>query len=302
MEYTRLPDLTEWLTFRLVVDLGGVQAAAERLHIGQPAVSKRLNRLEECYGMALTERVAGRLRLTPAGEKVYVLATQTLDRQQQLLEELQASAQGRTQLLLETTSAIAEYFLPKLLIEFNKLYPQYQIKSQVGYSREIQNHLVQGTAELGLLENTPEHSEILIQKWFDDELWLVCSKTHPMARKSLLKIDELKSLSYVLREKQSGPTQDLNDALQKTSIQSLNVIMEVGSSDTIVDILTSGEHASFLPRFVVRHAIAEGKLIHLEVKDFSIKRTLWIARHQNIIAHPVANAFIDLMRKVDMHE
>lgn len=298
MEYSKLPDLKEWLTFRLVVDLGGVQAAAERLHIGQPAVSKRLHRLEQCYGMALTERVAGRLRLTATGEKVYVLATQTLDRHQQLLEELQASAQGRTNLQLETTSAIAEHFLPRLLMEFSKQNPQYKVKSQVAYSREIQNHLAQGTAELGLLEDTPEHAEILLQKWLDDELWLVCGRNHPLAAKDCISLNELQQLSFVLREPQSGPGQALMEALQSVGIASLNTIMEVGSSDTIIDILTSNEHASFLPRFIVRGAIADKKLLHVEVKDFLIRRTLWIARHQQNIDHPVANAFIALLRKL----
>ena len=63
--------------------------AARALKIGQPAVTKRLRALEECYGLPLMERVGGRLKLTAAGEKVYPLAAQTLDRQLALREDLQ---------------------------------------------------------------------------------------------------------------------------------------------------------------------------------------------------------------------
>ncbi|MBT4463389.1 MAG: hypothetical protein HOC60_01795, partial [Rhodospirillaceae bacterium] len=67
--------------------------------------------------------------------------------------------------------------------------------------------------------------------------------------------------------------------------------------DTIIEVLMPGSHVSFLPRFAVIDDIKRDRLHHIKVDAFRIMRTLWIARHRDNIAHPVADAFIDIMRK-----
>ena len=110
MEYTNLPDLDGLAALRAVVEMGGVSGAAEVLHIGQPAVTKRLRALEERVGIPLTQRLGGRLRLTPAGDKVYQFAVQTTDRLALLKEELQSLKLGRDTLQLQVSFAIGEHF------------------------------------------------------------------------------------------------------------------------------------------------------------------------------------------------
>ena len=94
MEYKNLPDIRGWAALRAVVEKGSVSAAAHALNVGQPAVTKRLSTLEESYGLKLVERSGGKMRLTEGGEKVYLLAVQTLDRQLSLRQELEGLKQG----------------------------------------------------------------------------------------------------------------------------------------------------------------------------------------------------------------
>ena len=197
MEYKRLPDLDGWAALRAVVERGGVSEAAKVLNIGQPAVTKRLRSLQDCYGVELLERVGGRLRLTTVGEKVYLLAVQTLDRQLALRQELEIMASGKTSLRLEVTFGIGEYLLSELLLSFTDTYPDYQIESRLAYSRQIQTDLATGRADVALLELAPDHPDILVQKWLDDELWLVCSPTHPLYGTELLPLGELSQQKYV---------------------------------------------------------------------------------------------------------
>jgi len=297
MEYTNLPDIDGLAALRAVVEKGGVSGAAKVLHIGQPAVTKRLRTLEECYGIPLTQRVAGRLRLTAAGERVYQFAIQITDRLVILREELQVLAQGKNSLNLEVTFAIGEHFLPELMLRFAELYPDYQINSRLAYGRDIQTRLATGQTELALLEKAPDHPDILVQKWMDDELWLVCGASHPLAGTDLLPVEELTSLNYVLREKTSALREGLQEALRGIGIEKLNTAFEVGSTDAIIDILGRGRHVSFMPRFVVFDDVKDGQLFHLKVTGFRIKRTLWIARNRANLDHPVAEAFISLLRE-----
>lgn len=297
MEYKFLPETAGLAALRAVVEKGGVIEAAKLLRIGQPAVTKRLKALEACYGVPLMERVGGRLRLTAAGEKVYLLAVQTLDRHFALRENLQSVAAGRTMLRLEVTFAIGEHLLPALLLQFAERFPRYSVDTRMGYGRRIQTRLASGVTDLALLEGAPDHPDILVQKWMEDELWLVCGPQHPLAGSELVPVEQLPQLSCVLRERRSSIRDTLDEALRRIGIERLNVAMEVGSTDAIVEILSRGRHVSFLPRFAVAERLEQGRLARLKVTGFRILRMLWIARHRANLDHPVAEAFIALLRE-----
>jgi len=296
MAYTNLPDLDGWAALRAVVERGGVSEAAKVLHVGQPAVTKRLRALEDVYGIPLLERVGGRLRLTPAGEKVYILAVQTLDRQAALRQEFETIALGKKSLRLEVSFGIGEHLLPDLLLSFSETYPDYQIESRLAYSRQIQAALATGHADVALVEMAPDHPDILVQKWQSDELWLVCGKAHPLNGTDLLPLDALTQEKFVLREANSSIRESLDTAIKAVGIDRLNTVMEIGSSEAIIDILNRGKHLSFLPRFAVYDRVNDGSLFHLKVTGFRIFRTLWIARNRAALDHPVAEAFIELIR------
>lgn len=296
MEYRNLPDLKSLATLRAVVELGGVAEAGRALNIGQPAVTKRLRALDSCYGVMLMQRQGRRLELTPAGEKVYAYARLTLDHQTLLLDDLESLRVGQNKLRLEVTFAIGEHMLPDLLLYFADTYPEYRIESRMGYTRRIQTRLATGLADLALLEQAPDHPDILVQKWLDDELLLVCGPTHPLWGSGLIAVTELRQLSYVLREPSSSMRITLDKSLNDIGIEQLPIAMEVGSTDTIVEMLQRGKHVSFLPRFVVKEALAVGSLYHIKIQGLRIKRTLWIARTRSNLNNAVAEAFIQILR------
>lgn len=296
MEYDNLPEISGWASLRAIVEKGGVIEAARALHVSQSAVSKRLKALEECYEIPLMERVAGRLRLTKAGEKVYMLAVLALDRQLALRDEINAMARGKTKLRMNVTFGIGEHLLPDLLFSFKDQYPDYQIDFRMNYSREIQKQLATERVDMALMEIAPDHPDILFQKWMEDELWLICAPSHPIFGTEFISIDELTDLNFVLREKRSSIRESLDEALKRIGIEELNIALEVASTETIVDMLERGKHVSFMPRFAVQERVQNGELFHIKVTNFRILRTLWIARNRAALDHPVAEAFINLLR------
>jgi DNA-binding transcriptional LysR family regulator len=147
------------------------------------------------------------------------------------------------------------------------------------------------------MEIAPEHPDILVQKWQEDELWMVCGRRHPLFGTELLPVDKIGALNYVLREKRSSIRESLDEALLRIGIADLKIDLEVASSEAIIDILSRGNHVSFMPRFAVYDRVTEGDLFHIKIAGFRIMRTLWIARNRTAIEHPVAEAFIQMMRE-----
>lgn len=297
MEYKNLPDLKALATLRETVERGGVAGAGRSLSIGQPAVTKRLRALERCFGIELMAREGGRLRLTPAGERVYAFSRLVMDHQVELISDLRQLKAGRSRLRLAVTQSIGEHLLPDLLLAFADAYPSYRIDSRVGYSRSIHTRLATGLADLSLTEIQPDHPNVLVQKWLDDELILVCSPRHSLGDRELLRVMELPRQQYVLRERESSMRITLDRTLADIGIAHLPTAMEVGSTDTIVEILERGRHVSFLPRFAVQGRIDHGELHQVRIEGLRIRRTLWIARTQANLDNPVAEAFIKLIRK-----
>jgi DNA-binding transcriptional LysR family regulator len=296
MEYRNLPDLKALATLTAVVELGGVAEAGLALHIGQPAVTKRLRALEKCYGVALMLREGRRLELTEAGEHVYSYARLVLNHQTSLLDDLESLHAGQDRLRLEATTDIGDNLLPDLLLRFSENYPQYRIESRMGYTRRIQTRLATGLSDLALLEQAPDHPDILVQKWLDDELVLVCGPGHSLWGGGIISLDTLQSLNFVLRERPSSMRATLDAALRGIGIERLPIVMEIGSTDTIIEILHHGKHVSILPRFTIENALASGHLYHIKMKGLRINRTLWIARTRSNLDNKIAEAFIQMLR------
>lgn len=292
-----LPDLKGLAALKAVVELGGVEEAGRKLNVGQPAITKRLRTLDNCFGVTLMQREGRRLELTPAGDKVYAYARLVIDHQTLLVDDLNALRLGENRLRLVVNFAIGEHLLPDLLFAFADSHPEYRIESRMDYTRRIQRRLATGLADLALLEEAPDHPDILVQKWLDDELVLVCSPSHPLYNKDLIPVTELENLDYVLREAQSAMRHDLDRALKDIRFHDINISMEVGSTDTIVEMLSRGKHVSFLPRFAVAESLAKGELFHIKIQGLRIKRTLWIARTRSNMSNPVAESFIQVLRQ-----
>jgi len=297
MEYKNLSDLNYLATLRAVVELGGVAEAGRALHIGQPAVTKRLRALDSCYGTRLMERSGPHLELTPAGKMVYRYARLALDHQEILEEDLHSMSKGQDKLRLETTSTIGEHLLPSLLLRFAEIHPEFQVESRMGYSRRIQINLATGLTDLALLEQAPEHPNILAQKWLDDEITLVCGASHPLSKTTTLTPEDIASLKFVMRESTSSMRTTLDQALPRIGINKLLISLEVGSTEAIMEILQHGQHASFLPRFAIKEACKSGQLHQVSITGLVIKRTLWIARSNAMINNKAADSFVKLLQE-----
>lgn len=301
MEYKDLPDLVELATLKAVVELGGVAPAAREMCVGQPVVTKRLRALDARYGVPLMHRDGRRLTLSRAGERVYAFARLVLDHQALLVRDLEYLREGRNSLRLAASQTIGEHLLPNLLLRFAEAHPEYRLESSVGYSRDLQTQLATGLVGLALLEHEPDHPDILVQKWLEDELLLVCGRSHPLAGiDEPVTITDAARLRYVLREPKASVRVTLEKALGDINAPPLNVAMEVGATQTIVEMLEHGKHVSFMPRFVVAESLVDGELVHIRIAGLRILRTLWIARTRSNLQNPVAEAFVELLRETSL--
>ena len=298
MEYINLPDYKALATLKAVVELGSVNSAAKALYIGQPAATKRLRSLDSSYGVPLMQHQGRKLELTEAGKKVYAYAKLILEHQANLLDDLASLRTGHNRLKLEVTFAIGEHVLPDILLYFADTRPELHIESRLGYSRRIHTRLATGLADIALLEQSPKHPNIRAEPWMQDELLLVCGPGHTLWGCDSIEINQLDKLHYVLREPQSSIRNTLDKTLKKIDINHLPTDMEVGSSDTIIELLQRGKQVSFLPQFAVYTHLERNHLHHIKINQLIINRTLWIAYNHENINKRTADTIIQMLKEV----
>ncbi|RRR68085.1 MAG: LysR family transcriptional regulator, partial [Candidatus Viridilinea halotolerans] len=123
-------------TFLAVVDAGSYSAAAEVLHMSQPAISQQIRALEEQLGeMRLFRRVGKKMVLTHAGEELLLTArelVQLATRAEENLLALKGQVTGRV--VLGCSSSSGERLLPCLLADFQPQYPAIMLELVVAPS------------------------------------------------------------------------------------------------------------------------------------------------------------------------
>lgn len=162
--------------FRLLTVLAeemNMRKAAERLFVSQPALSQRLQTIEKEWAVKIFNRSTKGLSLTPSGELIVEYAKATLEKKEQLLEELQLlEPQVHGTLKIACATIVGQNWLPKVLKLFVERYPHAKIQLITGWSSEIVKALYEGDVHIGIIRGTPEWKGRKIHL-FEDPLYLV---------------------------------------------------------------------------------------------------------------------------------
>lgn len=162
--------------FRLLTVLAeemNMRKAAERLFVSQPALSQRLQTIEKEWAVKIFNRSTKGLSLTPSGELIVEYAKETLEKKEQLLEELQSlEPQVHGTLKIACATIVGQNWLPKVLKLFVERYPHAKIQLITGWSSEIVKALYEGDVHVGIIRGTPEWKGRKIHL-FEDPLYLV---------------------------------------------------------------------------------------------------------------------------------
>lgn len=131
--------------------LGSFQAAANRLHTTQSAISKRIAELEEDFGKKLFDRSRRNAQLTPAGERISVGAEELLALASRVFADLPDADEPEGFLRLGTTELVAMSWLPTLLQHLKRDFPRLRIEVQVRNGGVLLDQMNNGQYDVAIL-------------------------------------------------------------------------------------------------------------------------------------------------------
>lgn len=248
--------------------------AANELNISQPAVTKHIKEIENQLNTKLFDRKGTTIQLTESGKILFVYA----EKSRQLYRDLefaiaQLNKQEKGKLKIGASTTIAQYILPEILAKFNSYYKDINIELVTHNSEDIATLLKSGKIDLGIVEGESKSSYFDYQKFKKDEIVLVCKSDHPLVNKNF-KTKDLYDVDLIVREQGSGTQEFIQNQLKKSGIelQKLNIIMQLGSSESIKNYLLHSEAMAFLSISTILPELKNNQLSIIDIKNFSIER------------------------------
>ncbi|MBK1682565.1 LysR family transcriptional regulator [Rhodoferax fermentans] len=281
-------------TFMEVARQRSVSKAAERLFVTQPAVSMQIRQLEDAFGLPLVEPQGRNIQLTAAGEAFLTYATNAMS-QFKDLEALMAEhvglKKGRLDLAVVSTS---KYFIPMLLVRFNRLHPGIDVQLNIDNRENILGMLSRSEADLVVMGRAPSHIDCEAIPFATNPLGVVAPPEHPLSRRKNLSFKDLAEYSFVVREDGSG-TRAAMERLFEEHNTPLNIFMGLPSNETIKQAVMAGMGLSFLSMRTIRHELASGHIALLDVQGLPQINHWYVTHLRHKKLSPAARSFKEFL-------
>lgn len=287
------------LTFAAIVREGGVGAAAQRLHLTQPAVSNQLKKLQEAVGEKLYRRAGRGIALTGAGLRLYQEAQRmaaAFGAAQILADSLAGAETGL--LRITASQTLGAYLLPSVVAAFRTQAPGIEIELASYNSREVAERLPD--CDLAFLEGPPLStlpSDRQLETLAQDEIVAVLRRDDPLAGYASLNMAKLAAQSLIWREQGSGTRAQVELAFRAAGIEP-RVGVALAGVAAVKEAVRQGLGIGFASRLALRHD--SGPLLGIALRPRLMRElTVITMRHSSA----AATRFLDFLRRqIDVGE
>ncbi|MGO9173718.1 MAG: LysR family transcriptional regulator [Rhodomicrobium sp.] len=271
-----------------VTKTGSMARAARQLHVTPPAITVKMQQLEEKAGLPLVERLGEGTIPTTAGEVLLRAAHRIealLAECDQEITRLKGTKGGR---VVAGVVSTAKYFAPKALAAFRQLHPEVELRLAVRNRQETITALRDLALDLAIMGRPPENLDLESVVLGDHPHIVIAARNHPLAGKEVT-IQGLADETFFIREPGSG-TRMLMESLFQEAGFSPNIGMEIGSNETIKQAVIAGLGIAFISAHTIAREIADGRLTALNVQGLPIVRKWYVVRLREKAVMPAAEA------------
>jgi DNA-binding transcriptional LysR family regulator len=257
-------NLRQMEVFRAVMFSGGVNSAAELLHVSPPAISKVLAQAARASGLTLFERVKGRLIPTPEAHRLYEEIDQLWHGVEKVRDTSRELAQPtHSTLRLVCSASLAPYLVSRTVAKLYESIPRLHCRVQVVAPDIINQTLLERSTHLGIALAPHEHPNLATVRSYQCGLACVMRSDHPLARRKVIKPADLAGQRVISSPESTPFGQTLRRAFGAAGAN-MHKDFECTSSTTACWFAQAGVGVAVVDQV----AIAGGLLAGLEVRPF----------------------------------
>ena len=242
-------NLLKYMAFVKTVEYGSFTKASEILNYSQSGISRMINDLETEWKVPLLERSKMGVKLTSDGLKLLPHAKAIVAEYEKLQMEVDALNGLQSGIIrIGTFSSVATHWLPNIIKEFQKDYPNIDYELLLGDYTEIEEWIHTGRVDLGFLRlpTLPEFETHFLEK---DELMAIIPEGHRYADSDAFPVEALCDEPFMLLEK--GAKAEISAIFEKHNLTP-KVHFTTWDDYAVMSMVESGLGISILPNLILK--------------------------------------------------
>lgn len=287
-------ELLDLKAFITVAELGSFVRTAKALNLSQPALSRRIQKLEDALGAPLLERSPRHVSLTMVGRDFMPKVRRFIDEFETsvlAIQDLGARSGGLITIAAVPTAVF--YFLPAVIAQFSEAYPRMRIRILDIGANEGLEAVGRGEADFGVNFIGASHAEIDFTRLVEDPFVLACRKDHPLAMRKRINWSELTGQRVITVGRTSGNRTLIDNALAQRGIQ-LTWAYEVTHLSGSLGLVEAGLGVAVLPRLATP-AAGHPIIRTAALREPEITRTIGVVRRHGSVLSPPASRFLEML-------
>lgn len=211
--------LRELEILRMVMQSGTATAAAELLGISQPAVSRAVTHMEGRLGRAIFLREGGRLVPTSTARAIDAELDLIFAALTRIESDSGPQPDPQVPLRVVAPPTIGHRFLPGVVADFARKYPDQQMMVDVLSSDILATHVAEGRTDLGITDSIPNHAGIRLEPFHESAIVCLMRRDHPLAAREIIGPDDLDDVDFVTLTRRHSVRAANDDALAGAAAQ-----------------------------------------------------------------------------------
>ena len=288
-------NISQIRTFLTLADCLNMTETAARLNCTQPAISARINSLEESLNTPLFDRIGKKIHLTANGVVFCDYARKLLGTLQAATEHLHQMDDPLTGTIhFGASNFIGIYLIPAFLGRYRKIAPRLQFELDILPSAKLLERLDANKNEFLILsDQIPlDESRYEFRDFCRDEMVLIVPPDHRLAEAGECTVADLALDTFLVK---AAPSATRSFLLDKIHAQggSLGREMHISSTEAIKQGVMHGLGFSILSRFTVAHELAAGRLCEVPIASMRFERGIRVVFRRDKLLSPAALQFLD---------
>lgn len=276
--------------FLAVYDTGSVSAAAKSMHVTQPTASMQLKEISGSVGLPLYEVISKKIHFTDAGKALANTAReilQTWSHFEQSMDAVKGLTRGKLKIAVVST---AKYFMPRLIGQFCKKYPDIDISLEILNRDGVLKRMSENLDDLYIMSQPPSDMDLHDDTFLLNPLVAIAASNHPLLKKTSVSLAHLRDERFVLREKGSGTRMSVDKYFKSQKFRP-DVRMELGSNEAIKEAVAGGLGIGVVSRHALHGHQKEHGVAVINVAGFPIPSHWHIVYPSKKQLSPVAAGF-----------
>lgn len=287
-------NLSDLRAFVAVAELGSFRAAATELHLSQPALSRRIEKLEGALGVRLFDRTTRSVEMTAVGREFSRKARELLNGLEDSLLGIRDVATRITgEVTVACVPSAVRYFLPAVLRDYHARYPRIVVRLIDEGANDVLNMVVRNEADFGFNYIGTQEPDVEFEPVLREPFVVACPPSHPLAAKRKVTWAELGEYDYMTVGKASGNRWLLDHALSDVPVRP-QWYCEVRHVTTLVSLVEAGLGIAAVPRLAMPPG-DHPNLKSVPLAEPAITRTVGLIRRRGRSLSPAAQQLYDML-------